>query len=177
MIIAAVDAGKEFGYTCVPLYKINNTHMKKFLSIILPFFFCTITYAQQQEIIKLDSCNHFATKEKKAFDDIYVRPQQPAQWNMPKNSMTEFFQKYFKQYVQKTAGGRITISLLINEEGKCCFYQAQPNSNVRPNFNELKALLDQTSWLPAMQEGKAVKFTKVIFVSFKGKEITVTSID
>lgn len=134
-------------------------------------------FSQQQEIIKLDSCNRFATKDKAAFEDIYVRVQQSAQWNMAKTSMTEFFKKYFKQYVQKTAGGRITLSLLINEEGKCCFYQAQPNSNVRPNFNELKALLDQTSWLPATQEGKPVKFTKVLFINFKGKEVSVSSLD
>jgi hypothetical protein len=150
--------------------------MKILLSFLL-LALSVIGKAQQKEIIKLDSCNHFGTKEKAAFDDIYVRVQQPAQWNMPKTSMTEFFQKFFKQYVQKTAGGRITISLLINEEGKCCFYQAQPNSNVRPNFIELKTLLDQTAWLPAMQEGKAVKSTQVLFISFKGKEITVTSLD
>jgi hypothetical protein len=151
--------------------------MKQALSIILLLLIYSAATAQQQEIIKLDSCNRFAQQGKAAFDDIYVRPQQQAEWNMPKTSMEEFFKKYFKQFVQKNAGGRITISLLINEEGKCCFYQAQPNSNVRPNFSELKALLDQTAWLPAKQEGKPVKSTKVLFVSFKGKEITVTSFD
>ena len=89
--------------------------------------------------------------------------------------MDDFFNSYFKQYVQKRAGGRITISLLISEDGRCCFYKAQPNSNVRPDFKELKRLLDQTAWAPALLDGKAVKSAKVLFLNFDGKKLSVSS--
>jgi hypothetical protein len=96
---------------------------------------------------------------------------------MPGTSMEEFFKKFFKQYVQKKAGGRITLSLLINEEGKCCFYRAQPNSNVRPDFKELKRLLDQTAWKPAIQDGLPVKSARVIFLEFDGKNTKTRFLD
>lgn len=149
--------------------------MKIILSFIL-LLCATITKAQQQqETIFLDSCNRFAQKGKDAFDEMVVRVQQSAQWNNRKTSMDDFFDTFFKQYVQKRAGGRITISLLISEDGRCCFYKAQPNSNVRPDFKELKRLLDQTTWSPAMQGGKAVKSAKILFLNFDGKKVSVSS--
>lgn len=149
--------------------------MKILLSFIL-LLCVTITKAQQQqETILLDSCNQFAQKGKDAFDEMIVRVQQSAQWNNRKTSMDDFFDNFFKQYVQKRAGGRITISLLISEDGRCCFYKAQPNSNVRPDFKELKRLLDQTTWSPAMQGGKAVKSAKILFLNFDGKKVSVSS--
>ncbi len=149
--------------------------MKILLSSIL-LLCVTITKAQQQqETILLDSCNQFAQKGKDAFDEMYVRVQQSAQWNNRKTSMDDFFDTFFKQYVQKRAGGRITLSLLISEDGRCCFYKAQPNSNVRPDFKELKRLLDQTAWTPALQDGKAVKSAKILFLNFDGKNVSVSS--
>ncbi len=149
--------------------------MKIILSFIL-LLCVTITKAQQQqETILLDSCNQFAQKGKDAFDEMIVRLQQSAQWNNRKTSMDDFFDTFFQQYVQKRAGGRITISLLISEDGRCCFYKAQPNSNVRPDFKELKLLLDQTTWTPALQDGKAVKSAKILFLNFDGKKVSVSS--
>jgi hypothetical protein len=144
--------------------------------IFLAFGFNAVAQ-QQQEIIQLDSCNQFASNGQSAFKDIYVRVQQTAQWNMPGTSMEEFFKKFLRQYVQKKAGGRITLSLLINEEGKCCFYRAQPNSNVRPDFKELKRLLDQTAWKPAIQDGRPVKSARVIFLEFDGKNTKTRLLD
>jgi len=150
--------------------------MKLILSSIL-LFFSIISSAQQVEIIQLDSCKQFGTQYSDAFDDMVVRVEQPAQWNNSKTSMDDFFDTFFKQYVQKRAGGRITLSLLINKDGRCCFYRAQPNSNVRPDFKELKRLLDQTLWKPALQNGQAVKAAKVLFIDFDGKSVKVSSID
>lgn len=149
--------------------------MKILLSFILFLSFFVTNAQQQQETILLDSCNQFAQKGKDAFDEMYVRVQQSAQWNNRKTSMDDFFDSFFKQYVQKRAGGRITISLLINEKGKCCFYKAQPNSNVRPDFKELKRLLDQTVWSPATQGGKPVKSAKILFLNFDGKKVSVSA--
>jgi len=150
--------------------------MKLILSSIL-LFFSIISSAQQVEIIQLDSCKQFGTQYSDAFDDMVVRVEQPAEWNNSKTSMDDFFDTFFKQYVQKRAGGRITLSLLINKDGRCCFYRAQPNSNVRPDFKELKRLLDQTLWKPALQNGQAVKAAKVLFIDFDGKSVKVSSID
>ena len=150
--------------------------MKLILSSIL-LFFSVFSSAQQVEIIQLDSCKQFGTQYSDAFDDMVVRVEQPAQWNNSKTSMDDFFDTFFKQYVQKRAGGRITLSLLINKDGRCCFYRAQPNSNVRPDFKELKRLLDQTLWKPALQNGQAVKAAKVLFIDFDGKSVKVSSID
>lgn len=150
--------------------------MKLILSSIL-LFFSIISSAQQVEIIQLDSCKQFGTQYSDAFDDMVVRVEQPAQWNNSKTSMDDFFDTFFKQYVQKRAGGRITLSLLINKDGRCCFYRAQPNSNVRPDFKELKRLLDQTLWKPALQNGQAVKAAKILFIDFDGKSVKVSSID
>ncbi len=151
--------------------------MKILLSSILLFFVIITNAQQQQETIFLDSCNQFAQKGKDGFDEMYVRVQKSAQWNNSKTSMDDFFDNFFQEYVQKRAGGRITISLLINEEGKCCFYKAQPNSNVRPDFKELKRLLDQTAWSAAVQDGKVVKSTKVLFLNFDGKKIDVVDME
>jgi hypothetical protein len=150
--------------------------MKHILSFILFFVSISAIAQQQVEIIQLDSCKQFNTQYPNAFDDMVVRVQQPAQWNNSKTSMNEFFDTFFKQYVQKRAGGRITLSLLINKDGRCCFYRAQPNSNVRPNFSELKRLLDQTTWKPAVQNGNNVKSAKVLFIDFDGKSIKVTEL-
>jgi hypothetical protein len=150
--------------------------MKTLLSFIL-FLFALTSSAQQIEIIKLDSCRQFAAPGQNVFEEMAVRVSEPAQWNNSKTSMNEFFDTFFKQYVQKRAGGRITLSLLISKEGKCCFYQAQPNSNVRPDFNELKRLLDQTIWTPAKLGNQAVTSARVLFVNFDGKNVKVTSLD
>jgi hypothetical protein len=48
---------------------------------------------------------------------------------------------------------------------------------VRPDFKELKRLLDQTLWKPALQNGQAVKAAKVLFIDFDGKSVKVSSID
>lgn len=151
--------------------------MKLILSSILFFLAFTATAQQQVEIIKLDSCKQFSTQYSDAFDDMFVRVEYPAKWNNSKTSMNEFFDTFFKQYVQKRAGGRITLSLLINKDGRCCFYQAQPNSNVRPDFNELKRLLDQSMWKPAVQNGNNVKSAKVLFIDFDGKNVKVTELE
>lgn len=151
--------------------------MKTLLSFILLFFAFSASAQQQVEIIQLDSCKQFGTAYSDAFDDMVVRVEQPAQWNNSKTSLDDFFDTFFKQYVQKRAGGRITLSLLINKDGRCCFYRTQPNSNVRPDFKELKRLLDQTLWKPAMQGGQAVKAAKVLFIDFDGKKVKVTELD
>lgn len=150
--------------------------MKYILSSIL-FLFAFTASSQQVEIIQLDSCNKFANTGETAFESMAVRVSQPAQWNNSKTSMNEFFDTFFKPYVQKRAGGRITLSLLISKDGQCCFYRAQPNSNVRPDFNELKRLLDQTKWTPAQQGGQSVLSAKVLFLDFDGKNVKVSSPD
>ncbi|MBX9782273.1 MAG: hypothetical protein K2X48_03165 [Chitinophagaceae bacterium] len=151
--------------------------MKTLLSFILLFFAFSAFAQQQVESIQLDSCNQYAAPGETAFESMAVRVEQSAQWNNSKTSMDDFFDTFFKQYVQKRAGGRITLSLLISKDGKCCFYQAQPNSNVRPDFKELKRLLDQTTWTPATQNGQAVKSAKVLFINFDGKRVSVSSLD
>lgn len=147
--------------------------MKTLLSCILFFISLSAFSQQQQEIIELDSCHQFNKPGEAAFESVYVRVQQEAKWNNSKTSLQDFFDRYFKKYVQKKAGGRITLSLLITEQGKACLYRAQPNSNVRPDYKELKALLDEYNWLPAIQGGKAVKSTKVLFLYFEGKNVSV----
>jgi hypothetical protein len=150
--------------------------MKTILSTIL--LICSYAAsAQQVEIIQLDSCRQFNTAHFNAIDEMHVRVEQPAVWNNSKTSMDKFFDTFFKQYVQKTAGGRITLSLLINKDGRCCFYRAQPNSNVRPDYKELKRLLDQTSWKPAMQNGQVVISAKVLFIDFSGKKVKVKELE
>jgi hypothetical protein len=151
--------------------------MKTVLSFILIFISFTASAQQQVEIIQLDSCHQFANKGETAFESMAVRVSQPAQWNNSKTSMDDFFDTFFKQYVQKRAGGRITLSLLISKDGQCCFYRAQPNSNVRPDFNELKRLLDQTKWTPAQSGGQPVLSAKVLFINFDGKNVKVSSPD
>lgn len=151
--------------------------MKHILSFILLLFAFTASAQQQVEIIQLDSCNRFVNPGENAFENMAVRVSQPAQWNNSKTSLDEFFDNFFKQYVQKKAGGRITLSLLISKDGQCCFYRAQPNSNVRPDFNELKRLLDQTKWIPAQQGGQPVLSARVLFINFDGKNVKVSSPD
>jgi hypothetical protein len=151
--------------------------MKYILSFILFFLSIAASAQQQVEIIQLDSCNQFANPGETAFESMAVRVSQHAQWNNSKTSLDDFFDTFFKQYVQKKAGGRITLSLLISKDGQCCFYRAQPNSNVRPDFNELKRLLDQTKWIPAQQGGQPVLSARVLFINFDGKNVKVTSPD
>lgn len=151
--------------------------MKTLLSFILFFLTLSASAQQQVESIQLDSCKQFSSQYSDAFDEMFIRVEQSAKWNNSKASMKEFFDDFFKPYLQKRAGGRITLSLLINKEGRCCFYKVQPNSNVRPDFNELKRLLDQTLWTPALQNGMKVKSAKVLFLDFDGKNVKVSSID
>lgn len=144
---------------------------------ILPFILllsCLHTNAQQQEIIRLDSCTQFGTT---AFDDVYIRVQQTAQWNNKKTSLDDYLGQFFKEYVQKKAGGKITLSLLINADGKACLYEARPNSNVRPDFSALKTWMSRNSWNPALQNGLPVKSIKILQVSFDGKKTTVTELE
>lgn len=148
--------------------------MKTFLSFILLLACVTAKAQQQKEIFRLDSCKEFGANP---FDDVYIRVQQTAQWKNKKVSLEGHLEKFFKDYVQKKAGGKITISLLINKEGKVCTYEARPNSNVRPNFNELKLWMNQQDWSPAMQNGQPVLSIKILQVNFEGKKITVTELE
>ncbi len=147
--------------------------MKTFLSFILLLTSVSLK-AQQQEIFRLDSCQQFGASP---FDDVYIRVQQTAQWKNKKLSLEEHLNKFFKNYVQKKAGGKITISLLINKDGKVCTYEARPNSNVRPNFTELKLWMNQQDWSPAIQNGQPVRSIKILQVNFAGKKISVTELE
>src|SRR5690349_10608677 len=109
--------------------------MKTCLSFILFLVAFATNAQQQQEIYKLDSCLQFGANP---FDDIYVRVQQTAKWKSKKPGLESHIEKFFDQYTQKKAGGKITISILIDKTGKPCTYEARPNSNVRPDFQLLK---------------------------------------
>ena len=146
----------------------------KNLLIILFLVAFTQAMAQQQEVYRLDSCRQFGNT---AFDDAYIRVQQTARWKNSKTSLDDHIDKFFKQYVQKTAGGKITISILINKEGKPCMYEARPNSNVRPDFKLLKAWMEQYDWLPALQNSEAVMSIKILQIGFSGKKISVTELE
>lgn len=148
--------------------------MKTFLSFILLLASVSLKAQQQQEIFRLDSCLQFGTN---LFDDVYIRVQQTAQWKNKKLSLEEHLEKFFKDYVQKKAGGKITISLLINSDGKVCTYEARPNSNVRPNFTDLKVWMNQQDWSPAIQNGQPVRSIKILQVNFEGKKISVTELE
>lgn len=162
-------------YFLVPLCQRNLYFqvMKLFMSFIL-FFTLLTAKAQQQEIIRLDSCKQFGVNP---FDDVYVRVQQTAQWKNKKNSLDDHLDHFFKDYTQKRAGGKITISLLINTDGKACMYEARPNSNVRPDFNALKTWMNQYDWYPALQNGQAVASIKILQISFDGKKVHVVELE
>ncbi len=148
--------------------------MKTFFSFILLLASVSLKAQQQQEIYRFDSCNQFGAN---SFDDVHIRVQQTAQWKNKKVSLNEHLSKFFKNYVQKKAGGKITISLLINADGKVCTYEARPNSNVRPNFTDLKVCMNQQDWNPAMQNGQPVRSVKILQVNFEGKKISVTELE
>ncbi len=135
-----------------------------------------LALCQQQEEIQLDSCVRFNENNIPVFSDVHIRVSQPARW-ASKMGMEDFFKTYFSKYLQKKAGGKITLSLLITKRGEVCFYKAQPNSNVRPDYKELKALLDQTKWQPALQGGEPVTSLKVLFLQFDGKQVSVTELE
>jgi hypothetical protein len=147
--------------------------MKTIFSLILLFISYTAT-SQQQEIIRLDSCLQFGANP---FDDLYIRVQQHAQWKSKKPSLASHIEAFFDAYVQKKAGGKITLSILVNKDGKPCTYEARPNSNVRPNYSQLKAWMDQYEWVPAMQGGEPVRSVKILQISFEGKKLTVTELE
>ena len=147
--------------------------MKTFLSFILLLSTYAAAAQQQQEIIRLDSCLQFGAQP---FDDLYIRVQQTAQWKS-KPSLESHIETFFKNYVQKKAGGKITISILINSDGKPCTYEVRPNSNVRPNFAQLKAWMDQYDWTPALQNNQPVRSVKILQISFEGKKISVTELE
>ncbi|HMP87864.1 MAG TPA: hypothetical protein PKE63_11335, partial [Lacibacter sp.] len=88
-----------------------------------------------------------------------------------------FFDQFFSTYTQKKAGGRIPLSLLVDTQGQACLYRVQPNSNVRPDYRELKRLLDATSWQPALLNGQPVKSTKVLYILFDGKRVNVQELE
>ncbi|MEJ8844147.1 hypothetical protein WG954_17270 [Lacibacter sp. H375] len=148
--------------------------MKTYLSFILFFVAFSANAQQQQEVYKLDSCLQFGTNP---FDDIYVRVQQTAKWKAKKPSLESHIEKFFEQYTQKKAGGKITISILIDKTGKPCTYEARPNSNVRPDFQQLKAWMNQYDWEPAIQNGQPVRSIKILQVNFEGKKVSVAELD
>jgi hypothetical protein len=149
--------------------------MKILISSILLLFSSLFTNAQQQqEVIRLDSCKQFGTTP---FEEVYVRVQQTATWKNKKINLDDHLDHFFKDYVQKRAGGKITLSLLINKEGKVCTYEARPNTNVRPNFNDLKLWMNQNDWNPALQNGQPVTSIKILQISFNGKKINVTELE
>ncbi len=147
--------------------------MKAILTFIL-LFTCFHSKAQQQEIIRLDSCRQFGNNP---FDEVYIRVQQQAKWNNNKNSLDDHIDHFFKEYVQKSAGGKITLSLLVNKDGAACLYEVRPNSNVRPDFSALKTWMSQYNWSPALQNGQPVISVKILQVSFNGKKISVIELD
>lgn len=148
--------------------------MKAIISFILLLTTLGIKAQQQQEIIRLDSCKQFGTNP---FEDVYIRVQQTAQWNNKKTSLDDHLDHFFKEYVQKRAGGKITLSLLINTDGTACLYEARPNSNVRPDFTALKTWMSQGNWSPALQNGQPVRSVKILQVRFDGKKISVTELE
>jgi hypothetical protein len=103
--------------------------------------------------------------------------QQTAQWKNKKTSLDNHLDQFFKKYVQKRAGGKITLSLLIHTDGRACMYEARPNSNVRPNFNDLKVWMNQYAWNPALQNGQPVRSIKILQVNFTGKKINVIELE
>ncbi|RXK61526.1 hypothetical protein ESA94_00455 [Lacibacter luteus] len=148
--------------------------MKIYLSFILLFVGLSVTAQQQQEVYKLDSCVQFGANP---FDDVVVRVQQTAKWKTKKPSLESHLEKFFDDYTQKRAGGKITISLLVNSDGKPCTYEVRPNSNVRPDMAKLKAWMDMYEWEPAINNGKPVRSFKTLQISFEGKKITITELD
>ncbi len=148
--------------------------MKILISILFLFSGFITNAQQQQEIIRLDSCKQFGATP---FEDVYVRVQQSATWGNKKTSLDDYVDQFFKEYVQKRAGGKITLSLLINKEGKVCTYEARPNTNVRPNFNDLKVWMNQNNWNPALQNGQPVTSIKILQINFDGKKINVTELE
>jgi hypothetical protein len=148
--------------------------MKTYLSFILFVVAISASAQQQQEVYKLDSCLQFGLNP---FDDIYVRVQQTAKWKTKKPSLESHIEKFFDQYLQKKAGGKITLSLLIDKDGKACTYEARPNSNVRPDFQLLKTWMNQYDWEPAIQSGQPVRSIKILQVSFEGKKVSVVELD
>lgn len=149
-------------------------NMKILISFLLLFSGLLAKAQQQQEVFRLDSCKQFGTTP---FDDVYVRVQQSATWKNKKTSLDDHLDQFFKNYVQKRAGGKITLSLLINKEGKVCTYEARPNTNVRPNFNDLKIWMNQNDWNPALQNGQPVTSIKILQINFDGKKINVTELE
>jgi hypothetical protein len=148
--------------------------MKLLLSFIFLFFVLQASAQQQKEVYKLDSCIQFGAN---AFDDVYVRVQQAAKWKTKKPSLETHIEKFFDEYTQKRAGGKITISLLINSDGKPCTYEVRPNSNVRPDIAKLKVWMDRYDWQPALNNGQPVRSIKILQVSFEGKKLTITELD
>ncbi len=148
--------------------------MKSLLSFILLFSVLSAEAQQQQEVYKLDSCLQFGANP---FEEVYVRVQQPAKWKTKKPSLESHIEKFFDEYTQKRAGGKITISLLVNSDGKPCTYEVRPNSNVRPDMAKLKAWMDQYDWQPASNNGQPVRSFKILQVSFEGKKIAITELD
>lgn len=146
----------------------------KYILFICFVFFVQHTSAQQVEIIRLDSCQQMGAHP---FDDVLIRVQEAAKWNLKKTSLDDYLDQFFKPYVQKRAGGKITLSLLINTEGKACLYEARPNTNVRPDFQALKNWMNQSNWTPAQQNGQSVISIKILLIQFEGKKINVTELD
>lgn len=148
--------------------------MKTYLSFILLFSVFTAAAQQQQEVYKLDSCVQFGSNP---LDDVHMRVQQSAKWKSKKPSLEAHIEKFFEQYTQKKAGGKITLSILIEKDGRPCTYEVRPNSNVRPDFAQLKAWMDQYSWEPAIQGGQPVRTIKILQINFEGKKIAVVELD
>jgi hypothetical protein len=121
----------------------------------------------------LDSCLRFGTLP---FEDVVIRTQQPARWKTKKPSLDGHMEAFFSPYLQKKAGGKITLSLLVNKDGKVCLYEVRPNSNVRPDFKLLKSWIEQYDWEPAQQNEVPVSSIKILQVTFAGNKISVVDL-
>lgn len=131
----------------------------------------TTALGQQQEV-RFDSCTKLGAPVAVLMEDVIMRPQIAARWNAPQ-SADETFRKWLQPYLQKSAGGQITLSLLVAADGHCCLYRIQPNSNVRPDYYLLKKQVEEIRWVPAYQNNAPVVSTKVLQLSFSGKNLRV----
>lgn len=147
----------------------------------LVLFFCLLVSdkikAQQQEYLILDSCLLHANSNEQIAGQMVLRAQRTASWKQPGISLERFFEQFFKPYLQKTAGGNLKLSLLIDPTGHCCFYKVVPNSNVRPDYTLLKQQLDRSIWNPASYQENAIHMVKTLQIRFEGKKLHVTELD
>lgn len=147
------------------------------LRLLTSFFFILALLlepvsVQSQNDIRFDSCAGFSASVPELMENAIIRTQIPARWNASQ-SINQVFDGWLRPYIQKSAGGQINLSLLIFPDGSCCLYRIQPNSNVRPNFLQLRKQVAQLQWLPAYQNNTPVLTTKVLQLVFSGKTLRV----